>query len=62
MTLNDYLATTGENHERFAKRANVTIYCVRKWLSGERIPRPENIRRISKITSGAVTSKDWMGD
>ena len=42
-----------------AKKIGVSIYAVKKWLRGERIPRPRMQFRIRKMTAGAVCAEDW---
>jgi len=60
MQLKDYLELEQETAEQFAARVEVTKFAVRKWVRGERIPRPSTIVRIKKATKGAVTAEDWM--
>lgn len=43
-----------------ARSFDVSIFAVRKWLRGERIPRPAIQRKIKKITRGDVTPSDWI--
>tara|TARA_Y100000766_G_C18413341_1_gene368478 strand:+ start:152 stop:289 length:138 start_codon:yes stop_codon:yes gene_type:complete len=33
-----------------------------KWISGQRIPKGENLKRIHKITNGEVTVFDFEND
>lgn len=35
---------------------------VRKWIYGERVPRPEQMRRIAEVTDGAVQPNDFILD
>lgn len=37
-----------------------SIFAIRKWLRGERTPRPEMQSQIKKVTGGAVTGDDWL--
>jgi DNA-binding transcriptional regulator YdaS (Cro superfamily) len=60
MQLKDYLRLEEESALEFAGRVGVTIFAVRKWVRGERIPRPATIMKIKKATKGAVTPEDWM--
>jgi DNA-binding transcriptional regulator YdaS (Cro superfamily) len=60
MQLRDYLALEHETAESFAARLDVTKFAVRKWVRGERTPRPGTIQRIKRATKGAVTAEDWM--
>ena len=59
MKLTVYLARTGERDGAFAKRAKLSIYAVRKYKYGTRIPRPKNMLRIKKVTENAVCEEDW---
>lgn len=45
----------------FAAEVGVTIFAVRKWLSGERVPRDKTKLRIAKATGDAVKVQDWVG-
>lgn len=40
-------------------RLGVGREAVRKWLRGERIPRPEVMRRIVEVTEGKVGPADF---
>jgi hypothetical protein len=43
-----------------ARAFDSSIYAVKKWLKGERTPRPKTQARIKKVTKGAVSGDDWM--
>lgn len=60
MTLNQYLAETGTYYRDFADKGGFSIYAVRKWLNGERIPRDLNKLKIAKITKNKVQPQDWL--
>lgn len=60
MQLRDYLQLEGETARQFSKRIGVTIHAIRKWVRGERVPRPRTMVKIRKLTKGAVTPDDWM--
>lgn len=59
MKLTAYLKKTGETDKSFAKRAGLSIFAIRKYRSGARIPRPKNMMRIKKITKESVCESDW---
>jgi transcriptional regulator with XRE-family HTH domain len=42
-----------------ASAVGVSPEAVRKWLRGERIPRPAQMRRIVEVTDGAVQPADF---
>lgn len=60
MQLKDYLELEGQTSSEFAAKVEVTKYAVRKWLRGERTPRPSTMIKIRKATKGAVTAEDWL--
>lgn len=62
MLLKTYLEQNEIDHEKFAKKANASVHGLKKWLRGERIPRPKTIRRIAKITNGEVTAQDFFSE
>jgi hypothetical protein len=39
---------------------DVSVSGLRKWLRDERMPRPEQMRRIFEVTDGAVTPNDFV--
>ena len=43
-----------------AELFGVSVYAVKKWLNGDRIPRPATQTKIKKLTKGAVSGDDWM--
>lgn len=45
----------------FAEEVGVSIFAVRKWLSGERVPRDRTKLRISQVTDDQVRIQDWVG-
>jgi DNA-binding transcriptional regulator YdaS (Cro superfamily) len=62
MQLRDYLRLEKEKAESFSVRVGVTVFAVRKWVRGERVPRPATIMKIKKATKGKVTAEDWMSN
>lgn len=59
MKLSAYLREKGFTDAAFAKKARLSIYAIRKYKYGKRIPRPKNMLRIKKVTANAVTEQDW---
>ena len=59
MKLAAYLKETGESDERFAKRIQLSIFAIRKYKSGARMPRKEHVIKIKKVTKEQVTEADW---
>lgn len=60
MKLREWMDKTDIDIYEAARAFNVSIYAVRKWLRGERTPRPNLQARIKKVTKGAVTGDDWV--
>lgn len=61
MTLSDYLRCQGLSAHEFAERlGGVTASGVTKWARGDRVPRPDQIRRIHKATGGVVCPNDFF--
>lgn len=61
MDLATYLSTTKGSVESFSQRLDGTSpRTIKKWVSGERTPRPEQQQRISEVTGGAVTPTDFI--
>lgn len=62
MTLSEYLTTFKISAEDFALRlSDASESGVRKWATGERIPRVDQMREIYRITEGAVAPNDFYG-
>lgn len=59
MKLADFLRTNRVSDIEFGSQVNASTGAVRKWRSGERIPRPEQMVRIREATGGAVTADDF---
>jgi DNA-binding transcriptional regulator YdaS (Cro superfamily) len=61
MKLIAYMRVKKLDDEAMASRVGgVTRHAVKKWMYGERMPRPEQIAAIAKITGGKVTLSDWI--
>ena len=62
MTLQDYLKHNKMTPADFANvMGDVSEYGVRKWATGERVPRREAMRRIEQVTNGQVSPADFFG-
>ena len=59
--LRRHLTRNGQSLVGFAEEVGVSIFAVRKWLSGERIPRDRTKLRISKVTGDTIKVQDWIG-
>lgn len=61
MQLSEYMAREKISEEQFAASLrDVSASGVRKWMRGERVPRPDQQRRIFDLTAGAVTPNDFV--
>lgn len=60
MNLKSYLAAKGRTPASFSAEVGVTVQTLYRYLSGERFPTPENLRRIREATGGAVTADDFV--
>jgi hypothetical protein len=61
MKLADHLKRVGKSPEAFAPQLGTTGQTIRRWLSGECVPRREMMVRIFEATGGAVTADDFFG-
>lgn len=60
MLLRTYLAQNDLSPAAFGVLVGASEHGVRKWISGERTPRPDAQRKIIEITNGAVTPNDFL--
>lgn len=61
MKLAHYLNEMNISHEQFAaEMGGLSISGVRKWLYGERVPRPDQLRKIAELTGGRVEPNDFI--
>ena len=61
MKLSVYLETMKVKPEEFARKlGDASASGVLKWARGERVPRPDQQRRIFEVTQGAVTPNDFI--
>lgn len=61
MKLITYMAERSLSAEQMADTVgDVSASGVRKWMYGERTPRPDQMRRIAAVTERAVTPNDFI--
>lgn len=65
MDLRDYLKTAAISPDAFREKLaaaglDVSAGGLRKWISGERTPRPAAMLVIESATAGTVKPADWM--
>jgi hypothetical protein len=60
MRLQDWMEKTNTDIIETAKMFDVSVYAVKKWLRGERIPRDDMKKKIKKLTKGLVDGNDWI--
>lgn len=61
MTLDEYLRERGESEAEFGRRIGRSQACVNRYRRGKRIPTPEDMRKIVRITRRSVTANDFYG-
>ena len=60
MRLYDYLRSKGLSQVAFGKLLGVQSQTVNRYCRGKRIPGPEDLVAIARITKGAVTVEDFV--
>ena len=61
MKLAKYLNDRNISSEEFASEMGaVSASGVRKWIYGNRVPRPDQMRKIAEITGGLVEPNDFI--
>lgn len=60
MKLKAYLKLAKLSDADFALSIGRSRSAVRKWIYGQRTPRPADMRLIADRTKGAVTANDFM--
>ena len=60
MTLKEYMKQNSLTPAAMAELLDSSEGAVRKWCSGERTPRPDQMRKIADVTGGAVTPNDFF--
>lgn len=61
MKIEEYLKRCQITQAMLASRVGVSVQAVSLFCLGERIPRPETMRKIYVATNGAVTPNDFYG-
>lgn len=61
MKIDEYLKQSQTTQAMLASRVGVSVQAVSLFCLGERIPRPETMRKIYVATNGAVTPNDFYG-
>lgn len=61
MQLRQYLSENNLTAKSFSDLLGVSEFTVGKWVRGERIPRPEVMRKIAEVTNGKVRADDFFG-
>jgi hypothetical protein len=61
MRFDSWMELTGSTNAAFGARVRKTGETVRRWRAGEREPEFEDMRRVFKLSDGAVTPNDWVG-
>lgn len=60
MKLSAYMRKHDLSAERFAEMiGDCSVSGLRKWISGERLPRKDQVERIHKVTLGEVSAPDF---
>lgn len=59
MKLSDWLKSNGIRYSAFARQLGVNHVTVRRYIRGERTPRPDIVAAIHRETGGEVTAADW---
>jgi hypothetical protein len=61
MKLRTYMEANSLDDDAMARLVgDCTHHAVKKWKYGERFPRPEQLKRLSEVTSGQVTANDFV--
>jgi len=62
MQLREYLSAEKVSIPDFARAIEVSVQTVHRYLSGQRMPRPEIMQKIKEETGGAVQPNDFFAD
>jgi transcriptional regulator with XRE-family HTH domain len=62
MQLRDHLSAEKVSIPDFARAIGVSVQTVHRYLSGERIPRPEIMQKIKAATDGKVQPNDFFAE
>lgn len=58
--MNEFLALNAVKQKDFAARIDERATAINKYCLGQRIPRPDVMRKIFAATGGAVTPNDFF--
>ena len=61
MTLLEWLQGQNLRDAEFAEKIGVEWQTVQKYRKGQRIPRPDIMKKIAEQTGGKVTANDFYG-
>lgn len=59
MQLKEWIKKENKTQQEVADALNVAQGLVSSWCNGERLPRPENMQKITEYTGGEVTPNDF---
>ena len=59
MKLSQFLDTKKVSPSEFAEQTGVSAVSVRRYVAGQRVPRPSIMRRIGEATAGQVSRGDF---
>lgn len=59
-SLRNWMDKSGTDILEAAELFGVSVYAVKKWLNGDRVPRSAMQAKIKKATKGAVTGDSWL--
>jgi transcriptional regulator with XRE-family HTH domain len=62
MRLGQYMAGRGVNDAALARDLGVTAAAVGRYRNGKRLPSPAVMKKIRRLTDGAVTADDFYPD
>ncbi len=62
MKLDQWLSDNDESYGAFGRRIGLSRQAVHRYCTGQRIPRPKDMLKITAATSGAVVISDFYGD
>lgn len=60
MTLSEYMKAHRLGEDAIAALIGCSSGAVRKWRYGQRMPRRDQLQRITQATAGEVTANDFM--
>lgn len=62
MQFKKWVEKENKTQQEVADALGVSQCLVSLWLSGDRLPRPENMQKIVEYTGGQVQPNDFYGD